>query len=288
MKSIFYYTLYRTFLKDRLVATKENNPKMNLGVFAKKMGLSQSSLNMILSGQRNLTVENIFSVAKFLKLSPVEHDYFENMVLRDQSEEGTPHRRYYEVKLKKIRRFAKIENISVTDKTLLSNWRIPALLIYLMDRKRQPSEELSQDEIRHIANRIQLPGKEIEKLMQKFFKSGLLSYTSDKQLHIEFDKLSSKISQKNYVSSIHGEFQKRVDEIFDDQNSIYRGFVFSLRKEAIPNFRDDILALYERYMADIDKDVRKNILVQSIAGMFPVIDFLGAPNSGIIRSNVQD
>jgi hypothetical protein len=31
-------------------------------------------------------------------------------------------------------------------------------------------------------------------------------------------------------------------------------------------------------MADIDKDVSKNILVQSIAGMFPVIDFLGDPH----------
>ena len=282
MKSIFYYPLYREFLKDRFLATKEKNPKMNLGFVAKKLGLSQSSLNMILSGQRNLTIENIFSVAKFLKLSSVDHDYFENLVLRDQSGDETPQRRHYDMKLKQIRRTAKIENVSVTDKTLLSNWRVPAFLIYLMDFKRDMSKELSQEDITHIANRIQLPEKEIKELMQKFFKSGLLSYTNNKQLHIEFDKLSSIISQKNYMSSIHKEFQTRIDQIFQDQNSIYRGFVFSMKKEAIPNFRTDILSLYEKYMAEIDEDVNKNILVQSIAGMFPITDFQGpAPGAEI-------
>ena len=84
---LFEYESYRPFIKDMAEYLKES--KENLDSFravSVHLGFrSQSLLSMIISGERNLTSENIEKLSKGLELNKKETRYFSNLVNFEQA-----------------------------------------------------------------------------------------------------------------------------------------------------------------------------------------------------------
>lgn len=84
---IFKYINYREYLKQFYSQTKIDNPKFSYRSFAKKAGYSSPNLlQLIIKGERNLPNANILATCKALNLKKQEADYFELLVLYDQTQ----------------------------------------------------------------------------------------------------------------------------------------------------------------------------------------------------------
>jgi len=73
MASIFEFDDYRDYLSKKFNSEKEDtNGKKSLAFVAKKIGISKSYLNFVLSKKRHLSVKNALPTAKYFGLSNVE------------------------------------------------------------------------------------------------------------------------------------------------------------------------------------------------------------------------
>lgn len=86
MQSIFEYDNYRRYLADYLGWQRSSNRKFSLRFFAMKAGFSSHSfLDNVIQGKRNLTLESMRKVAKFLRLGRKETAYFQHLLLYNQA-----------------------------------------------------------------------------------------------------------------------------------------------------------------------------------------------------------
>lgn len=104
MNTIYHYKNYRLFLQDYYSKEKEKSASFTYAKFAKKAKLgSPNYLKLVIDDQRNLTVTNIHTFAKSMNLSSIEIEYFETLVLENQSKNSTE-KRYYSRRLDSIRK----------------------------------------------------------------------------------------------------------------------------------------------------------------------------------------
>jgi uncharacterized protein (TIGR02147 family) len=95
MKSIAYYTDYRTFLSDFYREKKTASPLFSYRTFCRKAGLKSPSIfKEVVSGKRGLTSETIIAFSKGLGLSPRDVRFFENLVLFNQAKSEEAKRKY--------------------------------------------------------------------------------------------------------------------------------------------------------------------------------------------------
>src|SRR4051794_37655805 len=86
LKSVFEFKDFRVYLQHFYEFQKLTRPGYSYREFAVSAGLkSPNYLKLITGGKKRLTVTNIHQVARALKLNGSEHDYFETLVLWNQS-----------------------------------------------------------------------------------------------------------------------------------------------------------------------------------------------------------
>ena len=76
---IFRYLSDKEYVTDYF-KTLPNNGRGQAKRLAEHLGVSSVVVSQTLNGQRDWSVENAFSVTKFLKLTPIETQYFLKMV----------------------------------------------------------------------------------------------------------------------------------------------------------------------------------------------------------------
>ncbi len=104
-----------------------------------------------------------------------------------------------------------------------------------------------------------------------FKEMGLMTIDSKDRVHVFFDKLTHHLPQKEYVEAIIKELGRRVETDFENPNTLFRGFVFSIEKDQLASLRQEVKDIYEKYMSKASSDPKKNIILQSLIGMFPVL-----------------
>jgi len=83
---VFEYMEYREFLRDMFNERKRMHSIYSYRLFSLKAGFkSPNFLKLVIDGDRNLTKESIFRVAKAFSLNKKESEYFENLVFFNQS-----------------------------------------------------------------------------------------------------------------------------------------------------------------------------------------------------------
>jgi uncharacterized protein (TIGR02147 family) len=83
---IFDYMDYREFLRNMFNERKSMHSIYSYRLFSLKAGFkSPNFLKLVIDGDRNLTKESIFRVAKAFSLNKKESEYFENLVFFNQS-----------------------------------------------------------------------------------------------------------------------------------------------------------------------------------------------------------
>jgi len=84
--TIYRYTDYRRFLRDRFLERKRSDRNFSYRKFALRAGLSSPNfLKLVIENKRNLSEEGIRKFAKGFGLNANEEEYFRNMVLMNQA-----------------------------------------------------------------------------------------------------------------------------------------------------------------------------------------------------------
>lgn len=96
MLNIFEYTDFRKYLTDYYEDRKKENPRFSYRLLTLKSGLNSGNFAKMLKGERNLTIESAIQLARVLKLSKRERDYFQTMILFCQSKTHEDKRQYFE------------------------------------------------------------------------------------------------------------------------------------------------------------------------------------------------
>lgn len=267
MKTIFEYPSFRSYIRDLFAQEKLTAKNVTLAQYAKKFSLSASALNLILFGKRNLTVASTNQVARSLRLSKSEREYFEALVLWEQADHDET-KSYYAGRLKSMRQQKNQARRRTSDKQLLTAWQIPALLIYLIDFERIKSFDAINYE--RISNKFSISASETKRLIDLFKKLGLLETDPKDGAHIVFDRVSSQSHQKEFYRATQNEILKRLDQEFPQTDTFFRATVFTISKSKIQQFRKDILQTLEEYISEDDSQSEDKVLLQGTMGFFPV------------------
>ena len=99
---MFTYNNYRSYLKD-YYTSKKQKPGFSYESFSRSLGIKSGNyLKLVIDGKRSLTLENIHGFARVIGLTGEELNYFESLVLMNQTEDERI-RRYYKGRLEELR-----------------------------------------------------------------------------------------------------------------------------------------------------------------------------------------
>ncbi len=127
MKSVEYYTDYRTFLADFYRQKKASSQLFSYRTFCRKAGLKSPSVyKEVVSGKRGLTSETILAFSKGLGLSVRDSRFFENLVLFNQAKSEEAKKKYLSV-LRGLRYRKPQKQIPVHLFEYYENWYNPVI-----------------------------------------------------------------------------------------------------------------------------------------------------------------
>jgi len=125
--TVYDFRDYRIFLKEMFAFSKHENPKFSYRLFCKKSGFaSPNFLQRVIDGKRNLTTNSIPKIARGFELNKQEREFFENLVLMNQSPDHTEKEHYFR-KMMSFAGFLKIHKIEKAQYEYLSKWYYPAI-----------------------------------------------------------------------------------------------------------------------------------------------------------------
>lgn len=86
-KTVFDYDNYREFLREKISDMRAQDESLSYRVLSKKMGFtSPNYILLVIDGKRNISVDAITKLSKFLDLKKNEADFFKNLVLMNQAQ----------------------------------------------------------------------------------------------------------------------------------------------------------------------------------------------------------
>lgn len=240
MKPLHSYPDHRALLRDFYRELKVDQPDMNLGKFARKVGLSQSNLKMIWANKRNLTVSGILKVAQALRLSSSDTEFLEALVLKSQA--GTAEEKaYYAKRLAVTKTASRVATVSVGSRQILSDPLLLPLAIYLVDHG-EPKDLDAMAEVFGVSR------EGIRARIEKLKVLRLLSAKSGERLHFSFARFQHVFSQKLYMRKLLEKALVKLETDYETRESLFSSYVLNLAEEDIRSLQAEIKAVMERYM----------------------------------------
>lgn len=121
MISVFDYTDYRALLRDLYQQEKRDKPFFSYRYICAKVGFTSAGFfTNIIAGKRNISSDIIFKFAELFKFNKRETEYFETLVLYDQSKQHT-HKKFYYEKLLSMRR-GKVRELAADQYEYFNKW----------------------------------------------------------------------------------------------------------------------------------------------------------------------
>lgn len=128
MNSIYDYTGYRAFLRDRFAEMKRKNPLFSYRSFNRLAGVKSSGfLKLVIDGKRNLADKGIRMIAQGFRLSEPERRYFECLVKFNQAATSAEKNRWFR-ELTQNKRFLAAKPVTAAQFSLFSHWYYVAIL----------------------------------------------------------------------------------------------------------------------------------------------------------------
>lgn len=211
IQSIYNCKDYRQFIKSYYLERKDSHPSFSLKHLSKAAGLrSPNYIKLIMDGQRNLTISNIHGIAKALSLQGAELDFFETLVLHNQSS-TSDEKRYYEARQRALKAKAPLSKRKMTPTSILAQWYYPALLLYFHDRSKDDAIRIAGKELRISATEIEA-SFEFFKQLGLIVDNGIRCQLTNQQLSIHDPKALSQAQKAFLLGQIQAslrEFQRQ-------------------------------------------------------------------------------
>jgi uncharacterized protein (TIGR02147 family) len=90
---------YRDFLLFLANEKRSLHKRFSFQIFAKKLGVSKSYLKMVVDKKRHISIDRVFAVSRYFKLSDIENQYFIFLFLMNTTKDKSA-RNFFNVILK--------------------------------------------------------------------------------------------------------------------------------------------------------------------------------------------
>lgn len=279
MRLVFDYRSFRDFLKDYYKLQKDKNRSFSYSVFARQCGLSSAAhIQLILSGKRNLTVQNIHRVADALSLPLEEREFFETLVHLNQAETHAE-KKFYERRLRQMQIDKPRSSARLKVSSLLGNAYFPALLLSVDGKEME--EAISAASVRFSYSR-----NEITKLLEQFRREGVIELVDGRiqlsQRHlILHDKKASSQAQKSSLLQQLRLSLKAFEERYDRDAKFY-SHTFTMAEAAHERCTMEIHELIERITKISDEEPGEEVMQINVQ-LFPYCSLGAATGSKQVK-----
>ncbi len=264
MTSVFDFTNYRRFLKQRFSELKKKNPLFSYRSFNRLAGLSSSGfLKLVMDGKRNLAEPGIEKIARGFKLSESEKKYFRALVRFNQAKTNEEKNQRF-LELSRHKKFLAAKPLTSAQYRLFSHWYYVAMLELV---------RLDAGEKRDLAwlyarMNPQVEWKSIKQAVQELKKLGLLEESAAGDLgRLEAMLTTPDEVQSLSVANFHQQMCRLAARAVMQENSSEREFSaltiasseksFQKAKQEIQKFRKKLHSILEQ-----DGDAPKTFVAQ--------------------------
>lgn len=245
---IYEYTNYRLWLQTELNQRVADNPLFSANAFAKKLGVSQSYLSLVLNNQRSLTEKAALSIASKLKLNTNEVDYL-TLLIKKEKTKDTLVKKYIDLEIKKFKRQNNVDEINLDKFRVISDWHYSALLELITIKNRSHTAKA-------LAKRLAVNTETVVEALERLESLELIKKENNKYVRIDKGNLStpSEIASLG-LKSFHKQILNKAVKAVDEQNvadRVFSGLTMAINPEKLPeakqmieNFKQELSTLLE-------------------------------------------
>jgi uncharacterized protein (TIGR02147 family) len=275
--NIFSYTDYRIFMKDFFAFMKSTKPFFSYQYFAQKAGFkAKSFVYKVIKGERALSQNSVFSIARALNLKGKEIAFFEALVHFNEST-TTQEREYYFTRMQQVEPkssgvrlqtnqfnyFAKWYHVVVRelvtivpfgdDYKMLAAAVQPAitpkqakesvqLLLKLGMIRKSDNSKLYKQTDAYITTRDAIVTLAINKFQRDTMELALKSHEDDDRQNQDFSTLTVGVSARGYekIRSELKDFRSYISRIVEEDNPVDRIYQFNFQLFPVTSIRNPL------------------------------------------------
>ncbi|MDB5103439.1 MAG: hypothetical protein JWP91_1128 [Fibrobacteres bacterium] len=260
MKTIYEYTDYRLFLKEYYEEQKADKG-FTYRDFSRLTGMNSTSwLLHLIKGTKNLSADSIVRVAKALKFTKAEADYFEMMVPFTQARTNGVKDHYYQ-RMLALKRKLKIAKIGEEQYDYYTKWYHP--VIRSMVSKVDFGDGRGGHDFGMLARCLMppIPAREAKKSVQLLEKLGLIAEGKDGR----YTQSNAVISTGDEVASLNVvNYHKQVSRLAEGAHDLSSKEERDISALTLGISEEDFLRIKARIQA-----FRKEIMDIAIASKDP-------------------
>jgi uncharacterized protein (TIGR02147 family) len=256
MINVFEYLEYRQLLKDLYEQQKQIQPAFSYRYIGQKVGFSSAGFfTNILKGKRNISRNIIFKFAELFKFNKKETEYFEMLVLYDQSDQHNQKKYYFEKVL--AMRKSKVHELYAEQYEYFDKWynvAVRELLNYFPFR----------GDYIQLAKMVtpQITPAEAKKSVELLLKLGLIQENEDHTFRVTDKTVTSYphvpfVAIHNFQLATMDLAKDAIDRFPKDKRSIST-LTLSLSPESYKEIEEK-LAIFRRDVLDLVKNDRNRI-----------------------------
>lgn len=248
MKSVYHYNDHIKFLKDYYQFKKKSNIGFTYCQFSKLADIkSPNYLKLIIDGDRELTIDKIFSFAKALELDRDEKHYFEALVLYNQAA-SSELKRYYQQKIKNILIEKTSDKVDISISSIISRWYYPALILNLHEKRED--YDLSK-----ITRSFKISKEEVNRNVKMLLENGVLTIKDGQYRmsneHVYYrDKKKFNMIRQNFLREqlnlSRDVFDKKYRNLKNDNKDRFFSHTFTVSREGWDEYVEIINAFIEK------------------------------------------
>jgi len=274
VKQIFEFMDYREYLKLLFDEKKREHQFYSYRLFSQKAGFkSPNFLKLVVDGDRNLTKESVFKVAKAFGFNKKETDYFENLVFLNQSK-TLDEKNTYLTRLMRHRLRSDPRKMEESEYEYYSNWYNPVIheLVTAVDFK---------DDFRKLAATVVPPVTAIdaEKSVQLLLRLRFILKRADGRYEKTSASLTTgpqvrSVAVANYHKAMMQLASESIERFSSDQRDI-SSLTISVSDEMYKTIIEK-LQVFRKELLELAETVRKPAKVAQLnLQFFPLSNDIG-------------
>lgn len=261
--NIYLYEEYKTYLKD-YIDEQQRQQRGFVGKISRALNIHTSHVSAVINGEKDFTLEQFFSLAKFLNLESGELEYL--MLLAQYSRAGThEYKQFIKDKitnaqkngLKKQKAFGSTRELSTEEKNIFySSWLYPAVQLYCSTGDGKTFEE--------IQNKFHLEKTKLIEILQFLMEANLCRKNGD---IYSMSDIKTIITSSSPLWAQHHK-NWRLKSIQRSENVVSNEILYtslvSLSLKDFNSIRDEILQLLKSLSKKIDDSPAEDLACLNI------------------------
>ncbi len=251
MQSLYAYQNYRKYLGDFYLEKKSKNPLYSYKLFSEAAGIkSPNYLTLIVEGERNLTITNVHYFARAMKLRPDETEFFEALVLFNQSK-APLEQTYYRDRLHALKKVKPASILRSSPLEVLKYGHTPGVMVLAHGRNFEDSVQKCSDELPLGEKSIRKTLKELIEIKLLCEVDGVLMIGAQQTTFHDPKSLSQYQEQYLYIQLENS--LRAFKTGYRNKKAKFISHSFTIPKGALDEIQEELSSLIENLTEKMDR-----------------------------------